>query len=120
MSTKRFICSAVAALTLAGAALLTGTPADARPLGGGFRAGHHGAFHGGFNRGFHGRSFGFNRGFRGRSFGFGAGLALGGLGYGYPYYAGNYGNLDGGCYWQRRVVVNRFGHRFIRPIRVCV
>jgi hypothetical protein len=56
-------------------------------------------------------------------------LAIGGLGYGYgPYYGYGYGpnygyNDDGygygGCYIQRRVFVDHYGRRFVRPVRVC-
>lgn len=113
MSGRKLAIAAAAAMTLAASSLVFVTPADARPFGGGFRGGFHGGgFHGG----------GFHHGFRGRGFGFGIvpGLALGyGLGYGYPYYAySDYGY--GGCVLQRRVFVDRFGYRYVRPVRVCV
>ena len=113
--TARWISAAVAAVVIAGSSLVASTAADARPFGGGgFRGGHHGGYHGGF---------------RGRGFGLGAGIATGlaigglgyGYGYGYPSYGANYAYNDfGGCYLQRRVFVNRFGYRVVRPVRVCV
>ena len=70
--------------------------------------------------------------------GFGPGLVLGGLAAGAVlgggYYGGPYGYYDGGpygyydggpyaygggCYIERQVVINRFGHRVIRRVRVC-
>ena len=97
---KKMAVAAIAALTITGSSVAASTAANARQLGG-FRGGHHG-FHGGF---------------RGPRFGIGAGiatgLALGGLGY-YGY------NSYGGCYLERRVFINRWGHRFVRPVRVCV
>jgi hypothetical protein len=103
---RRIASAAIALATLVGTTWAT--TADARPFGGGFRGGFHG---GGFHHGFRGRGFGF---------GFVPGLAVGyGLGYGYPYYAySDYGY--GGCFLQRRVFVDRFGYRFVRPVRVCV
>lgn len=100
--TRKIASIAFALATLAGTTWAT--TADARPFGGGFRGGHHG-YHGGF---------------RGRGFGIGAGiatgLALGGLGY-YAYNGYGYGY---GCYLERRVFVDRFGYRVVRPVRVCV
>jgi hypothetical protein len=99
---KKLAMAALAAVTIAGTSVVASSSADARP---GYR-GHHGGYHGGF------------RGFRGgRGFGIGAGiatgLALGGVGY-YAY------NGYGGCYLERRVVVDQWGRRFIRPVRVCL
>ena len=123
--TRKIAIAALAAITIAGSSLTASTAADARPFGGGFRGG---GFRGG---GFHGGGFqggGFRGGFRGGRFGIGAGvvtdLAIGGLGYGYgyPYYGGNYAYDDygyGGCYLQRRLFVDQFGRRFVRPVRVC-
>ena len=110
--------AAIAALAIAAPLLAGTTAADARPIGGGFRGG--GGYHGGgFNRG-----GGFYRG--GRGFGIGAGiatgLAFGGLGYGYGYGYPSYAYSDygyGGCYLQRRLVVDQFGQRYWRPVRVC-
>ena len=112
---QKFGVTAVAALAIASPLLAT-TAAEARPLGG-FRNG--GGFHGG--GGFH-RGGGFYRG--GRGFGIGAGiatgLAIGGLGYGYGYPSFAYSDYGyGGCYLQRRLVVDQFGRRFWQPVRVC-
>ena len=108
--------AALAAATIAGSVALT-TEADARGFGG---------FHGG---GFPGG--GFRGGFRGGpGFGIGAGLAIGALGagyYGYPY--GGYGypygayaydaDYGGECFLRRRIVIDRFGYRHVRHVRVC-
>lgn len=56
-------------------------------------------------------------------FGFGpafvGGLALGAVGAPY-YYGGPYAyDYDPGCFIRHRVVYDRWGHRFIRPVRVC-
>ena len=98
---RKIAIAAVAIITIAGAATLPST-ADAR-WGGGWHGGH---WRGG-----------------GSGWGLGTGLALGfataplwGGAYG-PYY-GAYG-YDGGCVMQRRWVVNRFGHRVLRWVRVC-
>lgn len=98
---KRSAMAAIAALTLAGSTIAATSAADARP---GFRGHHGGHFHGAY---------------RGRGFGIGAGiatgLALGGLGY-YGYNAYGYGD----CYIERRLVVDRWGRHFYRPVRVCI
>ena len=76
-------------------------------------------------------------GYYGGGGGFGPGLFLGGLAAGallgggyyggpygyygggpYGYYGGPYA-YGGGCYIEREVVINRFGHRVIRRVRVC-
>ena len=96
---KKIAGAALAALTLVGMSVAATSSADACP---GFR-GHHGGHH-------HG-------GFRGRGFGVGAGiatgLALGGLGY------YGYNSYGPGCHLERRLVVDRWGRQFYRPVRVC-
>jgi hypothetical protein len=103
---KNVAVAAVAALTIASANVATTQQADARP--GGF---HGKRFHGGVHRGFHHRGF-HNRGLYGPRFGYR-------LGFGYPYYATSaYGHAT--CFIKRRVMVDRFGYRYVRPVRVCV
>jgi hypothetical protein len=52
--------------------------------------------------------------------GFVGGLAVGtAIGARPYYYAGPYAYDYGGCYVRRRVVINRWGQRVIRHIRVC-
>jgi hypothetical protein len=57
--------------------------------------------------------------------GFGLGFVGGGPYYGGGYYGGPYAYsggpyaYGGGCYIQRQVIVNRFGHRVVRRVRVC-
>jgi hypothetical protein len=113
---NKLAIAALAAVAIAGTSLAGSTTADARP---GFRGGG-GHFGGGHFGGFRG----------GRGFGIGAGIATGlaigglgyGYGYGYPYYGGDYAYADygyGGCYLQRRLVVDQWGRRFFRPVRVC-
>src|SRR5664280_612314 len=71
----------------------------------------------------HGYGGGFGPGFVG-------GLAAGAVIGGGPYYGGGYYGgpyaygggpyaYGGGCYIERQVVINRFGHRVIRRVRVC-
>ena len=126
--------AALAAVTIAGSIAMT-TTADARG-GGGFRGGgfHGGGFYGG--GGF--RGGGFRGGFYGgRGYGIGAGLAtglaIGALGagyygypyggYGYPYDDYEYGvygvGYGGECFLRRRVVIDRFGYRHVRHVRIC-
>lgn len=102
---KKTALAGLAVATIAGSSAVTTSSADARP---GFR-GFHGGFHGGYHGGFRGRGFGLGAGIA-------TGLALGGLGY-YAYNGYGYG---GGCYVERRVFVDRFGYRYVRPVRVCV
>jgi hypothetical protein len=72
----------------------------------------------------HGGGGGFGPGFVG---GLAAGAVIGGGYYGgpYGYYGGPYGYYGGpyayggGCYIERRVFINRWGHRMIRRVRVC-
>jgi hypothetical protein len=131
MNFKKTALAAVAAL-----GLLTGTVGVvmAAPHGGHGGGGH--GFSGGGrsfagHSGFAGRGFGGGHHFGGRGFGGGAfvgGLALGALaaapyGYGYydePYDYG-YGAYSYGpdCYLVARIVVNRWGHRLVRHVRVC-
>jgi len=103
--------------TIAGATLALPTAADAR--WGGWHGGgwHGGGWHGGGWRG---------GGWRGGGWGWGVGpgFALGlGLGaapyyaYGGPYY-GSYA-YGGDCVMRRRAVINRWGHRVWRWVRVC-
>jgi hypothetical protein len=140
--------TSIAALSLAGAALVTAVPADAA-MRGGFGGGMRGGFgaggmRGGFvgGRGFAARGFhnggvgrGFGRGFGYAGAGLAGGLALGALatggyygGYygGYPYdgyggYAG-YGAAGYGgdeCYIQRRWVFDQWGNRNVQNYQVC-
>ena len=101
-SLKKIGLAAVTALTVAGAALVTAGSAQAQHRHGG----------GGFGPGFVG------------------GLAAGAVIGGGPYYGGGYYGgpyaygggpyaYGGGCYIERQVVINRFGHRVIRRVRVC-
>ena len=100
-SLKKIGLAAVMALTVAGAALVTAGSAQAQHRHGG----------GGFGPGFVG--------------GLAAGAVIGGGYYGGGYYGGPYAYdggpyaYGGGCYIQRRVFINRFGHRVIRRVRVC-
>jgi hypothetical protein len=68
------------------------------------RAQHHGhgGWHGGWGPGFVG--------------GLAAGAAIGTAPY---YYGGPYAYDYGGCYVRRQVVINRWGQRVIRHVRVC-
>src|SRR5665811_2186352 len=96
-SLKKIGLAAVMALTVAGTALVTAGSAQAQH--------GHGYGGGGFGPGFVG--------------GLGAGAGIGGgPDYGGRYYGGPYG-YGGGCYIERQVVINRFGHRVIRRVRVC-
>lgn len=70
----------------------------------------------------HGGGGGFGPGFVG---GLAAGAIIGGAPYyggyydgPYAYYGGPYA-YGGGCYIERHFVINRFGHRVIRRVRVC-
>ena len=101
-SLKKIGLAAVMALTVAGTALVTAGSAQAQH--------GHGYGGGGFGPGFVG--------------GFAAGAVIGGGpyygGYGGPYaYGGGPYAYGGGCYIERQVVINRFGHRVIRRVRVC-
>jgi hypothetical protein len=55
--------------------------------------------------------------------GFVGGLAAGAVIGSSPYYGGGYYGgpyaYGGYCYIQRRAVIDRWGHRFIRRVRVC-
>jgi len=91
-SLKKIGLAAVMALTVAGTALVTAGSAQAQYRHGG----------GGFGPGF------------------GGGPYYGGGYYGGPYaYGGGPYAYGGGCYIERQVVINRFGHRVIRRVRVC-
>ncbi len=94
---KKIGLAAVMALTVAGTALVTAGAARAQHW--------HGHGGGGFGPGFVG------------------GLAAGAIIGGGPYYGGGYYGgpyaYGGYCYIQRRVFINRFGHRVIRRVRVC-
>ena len=94
---KKIGLAAVMALTVAGTALVTAGAARAQHW--------HGHGGGGFGPGFVG------------------GLAAGAIIGGGPYYGGGYYGgpyaYGGDCYIQRRVFINRFGHRVIRRVRVC-
>jgi hypothetical protein len=111
VSLKKIGLAAVMALTVAGTALVTPGSAQAQ----------HGHAYGGG---------GFGPGFVG---GLAAGAVIGGGPYyGSGYYGGPYAYgggpyaygggpyaYGGGCYIERQVVINRFGHRVIRRVRVC-
>jgi hypothetical protein len=125
---RKLISAGLAALTIAGGAVATTTPAIAAPHGGG------GGFHGG---GFHGGGFhggGFRGGFRGGGFrgggylaagvlGFGLGAALAGPYYGYPYDYGYYGPGDGyysgydSCVGSRQVWDPYYGRYIVQRTR---
>jgi|HubBroStandDraft_6_1064221.scaffolds.fasta_scaffold286353_2 hypothetical protein len=122
---RKLISAGLAALTIAGGAVATTTPAQAAPHGG-FGGGFHGGgFHGG---GFRGGGFR-GGGFRGAGFfgagllGFGLGAALAGpyygYGYGYPYDYGYYGPgyYDGGPGYgscvSNRQVWDPYYHRYV-------
>ena len=96
-SLKKIGLATVMALTVAGTALVTAGAARAQHW--------HGHGGGGFGPGFVG------------------GLAAGAIIGGGPYYGGGYYGgpyaYGGYCYIQRRVFINRFGHRVIRRVRVC-
>jgi len=102
---KRMAITATAVATIAGATLTLPTAADAR----------WGGWHGG---GWRGGGWGWGVGP-----GFALGLGLGALGaapyygYGGPYY-GSYA-YGGDCVMRRRPVINRWGHRVWRWVRVC-
>lgn len=70
----------------------------------------------------HGGGGGFGPGFVG---GLAAGAVIGSAPYYGGYYGGPYAYADGpyayggGCYIERHAVINRFGHRVIRRVRVC-
>ena len=92
VSLKKIGLAAVMALTVAGTALVTAGSAQAQYRHGG----------GGFGPGF------------------GGGPYYGGGYYGGPYaYGGGPYAYGGGCYIERQVVINRFGQRVIRRVRVC-
>src|SRR5450759_1508293 len=96
-SLKKIGLAAVMALTVAGTALVTAGSAQAQH--------GHGYGGGGFGPGFVG--------------GLAAGAGIGGGPYyGGGYYGGPYA-YGGGCYIERQVVINHFGHRVIRRVRVC-
>jgi hypothetical protein len=105
---KKIGLAAVMALTVAGVAIGTAGSAQAQH-------GHGGGGGGGFGPGFVG--------------GLAAGAVIGsGPYYGGGYYGGPYAYgggpyasyaYGGGCYIQRQAVINRFGHRVIRRVRVC-
>jgi hypothetical protein len=64
----------------------------------------------------HGGGGGFGPGFVG---GLAAGAVIGGTPYyGGGYYGGPYA-YGGDCYIRRQVIINRWGHRVIRRVRVC-
>src|ERR1035437_5114200 len=95
VSLKKIGLAAVMALTVAGTALVTAGSAQAQ----------------------HGHGF---------VGGLAAGAVIGGGPYyGGGYYGGPYAYGGGpyaygcGCYIERQVVINRFGHRVIRRVRVC-
>src|SRR5450759_937805 len=95
-SLKKIGLAAVMALTVAGAALVTAGSAQAQHW--------HGHGGGGFGPGFVG--------------GLAAGAVIGGGYYGGGYYGGPYA-YGGDCYIRRQVIINRWGHRVIRRVRVC-
>src|ERR1035437_6909997 len=106
VSLKKIGLAAVMALTVAGTALVTAGSAQAQYRHGG----------GGFAPGFGGGPY-YGGGYYGGPYAYGGGpYAYGGGPYAYgggPYAYG------GGCYIERQVVINRFGQRVIRRVRVC-
>jgi hypothetical protein len=101
---KKIGLAAVMALTVAGVAFGTAGSAQAQHW--------HGGGGGGFGPGFVG----------GLAAGavIGSGPYYGGGYYGGPYaYGGGPYAYAGGCYIQRQAVINRYGHRVIRRVRVC-
>ena len=119
ISAKKTALAAISALALVIGGVGT---ASAFGHGGGGHA-FAGRSFGGFSGGhsFHAGAFGHHRGFgRGAFFG---GLAVGALAaapYAYDYgYYGVYDDFGPECYLVRRVVINRWGYRVIRRVRVC-
>jgi hypothetical protein len=89
--------------------------------GAAYARGGHGGWHGGHG-GWHGGHGGWYGGGWGWG-GFAAGAVVGGLlaapyYYGDPYYYGGPYAYDD-CYLRRRLVINRYGHRVWRTVRVC-
>ena len=105
---KKMGMAALAALTIAGSSAAMTSAADAQGRHGGWRGGHHG---------YHGGHHGY-RGHRGGGFGFVAPAIIGGLALGAAasHYGYGYGRE---CWVQRRVFVDDWGRRFVRPVRVC-
>ena len=107
---RKIAIAAAAAVTIVGATTALPSTADAR--WGGHWHGGGGHWHGGWG------------GWGGWGLGLGTGLAVGLAaapfygGYGYGPYYGAYAN-GGDCVMQRRWVVNRWGHRVLRWVRVC-
>lgn len=110
---KKMGLAALAALSIAGATLVTSSDAEARWRGGG---GYHHGGYGGYHRG----GGGFGPGFVG-------GLAIGALAsrpYGYGYgggygaYGGGYG-YNNGCIRRRVVGYNYYGRPIVRAVNVC-
>ena len=111
---KKVIIAAIASLTIAGGVGSFTEPAHARG-GGHWGGGHWGGGHWG---GGHWRGGGWGRGWGWGAAGLGlaTGLALGAA----PYYgAYAYGPYPADCYIQRRWVVNAYGNRVLRNVRVC-
>lgn len=101
MLMKKLVLAALAAVTIAGSSVAMSGTADAQ----GFHGGR--GYGGGYGRGYGGRGYG--------GFGIGAGIATG-LALG-AYGANRYYADD--CWIQRRVVVDQYGRRYVRPVRVC-
>ena len=99
---RKIAIAIAAAVTIVGTTAALPTAADAAWHG------HGGHWHGGGGH------------WHGGGWDFGTGLALG---FGAPYYGGYYAYdpypYDGGCAMRRRPVINRYGHRVWRWVRVC-
>jgi hypothetical protein len=118
---RKLLTAGLAALTIAGGAVATTTPAMAAPHGN-FHGGssfHNGGFRGG--TGWHG-GYGYRGGYRGGALvagvlGFGLGAALAssydGYGYGPDYYAGDYYNGGYATCEAPRQVWDPYAHRYV-------
>jgi hypothetical protein len=118
---RRLGLAAAMTVAIAGTTIALPDAAQAR-WGGGW---HGGGWHGGGGWGWGGLGIGLGTGLL-----LGAATApyWGGYGYGYPYYGGYGGGpyyaaygapYAGGCYVTRRWVINGYGHRVWRRVRVC-
>jgi hypothetical protein len=104
LALKKIALTALAAVTITGSSVAMSGAADAQGWHGG-----RGGYGGGYGRGYGG----YGRGYGGYGIGAGVvtGLALGAYGAN-RYYAGD-------CWIQRRVVIDQYGRRHVRPVRVC-
>ena len=121
--TMRVDIRRAALVAVAGVALVATGSGSALAAHGGHGGAHS---HGGHAFAGHGGGFHSRRGGEGSGPGFVGGLAFGAVvGAPYGYYGAPYGYdsyaYDSGpdCYLTRQVVINRWGHRVIRRVRVC-